>query len=145
MGVYDYNEDQFFADMEESLLDNDSPLWATEEDEPVPQEPQVLEEGESTVYRSIQRALHEAVVTADQFTPSYSAEMEEDLKSPPIIMHSLRSYITGMYPQFTTWDWCARCTLEGPYRGNRVYPSIVRMETTPFTGEPVNILVIGEA
>lgn len=141
-----YDDNRFFADLEESLLDDDSPLWATEDEEEVlPPPPKEGTSEESSFFRTLRTALYEAIVTARQFIPQYSAEMHEDLKSPAIIMHSLDSYIAGTHPQFSTWNWCAKCTLEGPYRGNRVYPSIVRLETVPFEGEPVNILVIGEA
>lgn len=134
------NEDAFFADLEESLLDDDSPLWWKETDDAESQEHGGVPESP---------VLAETLQSARQFIPSYSADLRSDYGSPDIEMYSLEDYIPKIHQRYsaggTGWDMCLKCTLEGNYKGTRVLPSVVKLATTPLPSSPVNILLIGEA
>lgn len=135
------NEDIFFEELEESLLDDESPLWWKEEENDTAPKTQG-DTPESTV-------LLDTLQSARYFIPAYSADLHSDYGSPDIEMYSLETYIPKIHQRYndggTGWDMCLKCTLEGNYKGTRIMPSIVKLATTPLPSSPVNILLIGEA
>lgn len=136
--MYEDEDARFFAEMEESLLDDESPLWMTEPDSSTGTDSQLCSD----------LLLHE-LSSARKFIPNYSRDIQEDFSVPPIEMYSLEGYINTAHKRFAEensgWEMCLKCTLEGDYKGTRVMPSIVKLETTPMPSSPVTILVLGES
>lgn len=134
-----YDEDaRFFAEMEESLLDDDSPLWQRES------EPVAVRESPS-----VSDLLVQELSSARKFIPEYSRDIQQDYSLPPIEMYSLEGYINTAHKRFADraagWEMCLKCSLEGDYKGTRVMPSIVKLAATPLPSAPITILTVGEA
>lgn len=93
--------------------------------------------------------LYNSLLNAKQFIPAYAKDLTTDYGTPELKMHSLEDYITTAHPQYALgaggWSLCEKCTLEGAYKGTRVWPSVVRLDTTPLPSSPINLLIIGEA